>query len=142
MLKNYTIGMLEKYDVFTSVKAGAEYVNGTIGNVVDGVFNAAAKGTYVIMQKGKGDTLYTDFTVVKDEDVRVADLTKWVGKQLQVSPLHINVDYVTLNKGSKLVSDNEGKLVVGTPAEGELYLEVAEKIEFDGNGLLVTIAIA
>jgi hypothetical protein len=151
MVKNYTIGMLEKYDVFSSVKAGAEYVNGTFGKVTAGVFDAAAEGTYVIMQKGKGDTLYTDFTVAKDEDIRVADLTKWVGKQLQVSPAHIvyatDTDYSDLVVGTtKMIINSDGMITQDaastTLATGDLYFEIADKIEFDGNGLLVTVAIA
>lgn len=136
MLKPRTIGMLEKYDVFTSVKADAEYVNGTFGTVADGVFTAGAGG-YVIMQKGKGDTLYTDFTVVADEDIRVADVAKWVGKQLEVSPLHIIGEFT---KGDTLIVSATGKLAVGDAVAGNVYFEVEEVINFDGVGALLTIA--
>ncbi len=138
MIKAYTIGMIEKYDAFRKAKAAAKYVNGTFGEISNGVFTAGATKFQVLMQVGKGDTLYTDFDVVANEDIRVADLSKWAGKQLQISPLHLPATFAV---GNKLVSDANGKLIVSASPTTP-FLLVDKVIDFDGVGALVTIMLA
>lgn len=148
MVKPYTISMYEKYANGSSVKAGANILNGSFGVVDNDVFTNAAKATHVVLQVGKGDENHTDFTIPKDTDIRVFALADWRGKCLQVSPIHIKYgageSYATITKGTMLTSNNDGQLVIDANAatEGNVYLKVVKKIEFDGEGLLCEICVA
>lgn len=135
MVKAYTIGMLEKYDAFSSVKSAGEYVPGSFGTVANGVFTAGANGTAVIMEVPRFDTAHTDTKIAKDTNIRVADITVWGGKKLQVSPANLPA---TFAKGDKLASDASGVLAVKSTATAP-YLQVEDIIEFGGTGALVSI---
>lgn len=148
MVKPYTISMYEKYANGSSVKAGADILNGSFGVVNDGVFVNATHATHVVLQVGKGDENHTDFVIPSGADLRVFDLRDWVGKCLQVSPVHIKYgageSYATITIGTMLTSNNDGQLVIDANAatEGNVYLKVVKKIEFDGEGLLCEICVA
>lgn len=147
MVKPYTISMYEKHNNSSSVKAGADILNGSFGVVTDGVFTNAVKATHVVMQVGKGDENHTDFIIPNGTDIRVFELAGWEGKCLQVSPKHITYgtgeDYSDITAGTtNLVSDKDGNLVIAETVTGQVYLKVLKKIEFDGNGVLAQICIA
>jgi len=150
MVKPYTISMYEKYANGSSVKAGADILNGSFGVINNnGVFVNADHATHVALQVGKGDENHTDFVIPSGADLRVFDLRDWVGKCLQVSPVHIKYDsgqsYASITKGTLLSSNNDGALVINNTANndaGNVYLKVIEKIEFDGNGVLCEICVA
>lgn len=135
MIQPNDIAMLEKYDAVTSVKSAGEYMNGSFGTVTNGVFTVKENGDCFIYQKHKGDSMYTDFKVKKDEDIRVAILPEWNGRLLKVSPIHL-ADGAKFKVGSKYTSNANGQLVEGTAAP---YLEVVELINYDGSGARVKI---
>jgi hypothetical protein len=149
MVKPYTISMIEKYNNSSSVKAGADVLNGSFGVVSNGVFVNDSQATHVVYQVGKGDDNHTDFTIPSGADVRVFALKDWEGKELQISPEHITYDssenYASISAGTTLLAtDTTGKLVIDADvatATGYVYLKVTKKIEFDGNGVLGQICI-
>lgn len=149
MVKPYKIGQYEKFANGSSVKAGADVLNGSFGVVTDGVFTNATQATHIAQQVGKGDDNYTDFTIPSGADLRVFELSDWEGRYLQVSPKHITYDtgenYASISAGTTtLVSDANGNLVIdagAATATGYVYLKVAKKIEFDGDGVLGQILI-
>lgn len=118
-----TVGEFEKYDSLSSVKAAADYVNGTFGKVADGVFTASANGTAFIMEVEKGDNMYLDeYTVKKDAQIRVCDITKLAGKEIRITKVNLPE---TVAKDNKLASDATGKLTVSASATAP-YLLVKE----------------
>ena len=135
MVKFYTIGMIEKYNPFVSATTAADYTNGAFGDVADGVFTVGATKFKVLMNKGKGHSMYTDFTVEAGESSRVCDLSKLDGEYLLISPEHLPS---TFKATDKLVSDTTGKLVVSASAVAP-YLLVDSVVEFDGKGAKVKI---
>jgi hypothetical protein len=149
MVKPYKIGQYEKFANGSSVKAGADVLNGSFGVVTDGVFANGTQATHIAQQVGKGDDNHTDFTIPSGADMRVYELSDWEGKYLQVSPKHITYgeseNYASISAGATtLVSDESGNLVINAgaaTATGYVYLKVAKKIEFDGNGVLGQILI-
>lgn len=138
MIKPYTIGMIEKYDSLESAIAGSDVVNGSIGTVTNGTFNVGANGNYFVYTEIDGDDKYTETVIAKDAHVRVANLEKWIGKQLHVSGTNTSG---TIAVGDKLASNATGVLVKNTSPTG-VYLVVDKKIALGGEGYLVTIAKA
>lgn len=150
MNKPFSISMYEKYNNGSSVKAGADVLNGSFGVIdANGAFVNDSQATHVVYQVGKGDDNHTDFTIPSGADMRVFELTDWEGKYLQVSPKHITYDtsenYASISAGTTtLVADASGNLVIdaaAATATGYVYLKVTKKIEFDGDGVLGQICI-
>lgn len=149
MVKPYTISMYEKYNNGSSVKAGADVLNGSFGVVTDGVFTNGTQATHVAMQVHKNDEAYTDFAIPSGADMRVFELADWEGKYLQISPKHITYNtsenYASISAGTTLLAtDTTGKLFIdadAATATGFVYLKVTKKIEFDGDGVLGQICI-
>jgi hypothetical protein len=149
MIKPFSISMYEKYNNGSSVKAGADVLNGSFGVVTDGVFTNGTQATHIAAQVGKGDENHTDFAIPSGADMRVFELADWEGKYLQISPKHITYNtgenYASISAGiTTLVADASGNLVINAAAAtatGYVYLKVTKKIEFDGNGVLGQICI-
>lgn len=149
MVKPFSISMYEKYNNGSSVKAGADVLNGSFGVVTDGVFTNGTQATHIAAQVGKGDENHTDFAIPSGADMRVFELADWEGKYLQVSPKHITYraseNYASISAGTTtLVADASGNLVIdggAAASTGYVYLKVTKKIEFDGNGVLGQICI-
>lgn len=149
MVKPYTISMYEKHNNGSSVKAGADVLNGSFGVVTDGVFTNGTQATHIAAQVNKNDEAYTDFAIPSGADMRVFELADWEGKYLQISPKHITYDtgenYASISAGTTtLVADASGNLVIdaaAATATGYVYLKVTKKIEFDGDGVLGQICI-
>ena len=83
----------EKIYLYEDALAGAEYINGIFGTVSDGTFTAGA-GNKCVMQVEKGDDARSDdFTVKKDEHVRVADMTKGEGLVVNITANELPATY-------------------------------------------------
>lgn len=118
-----TIGEFEKYDSLSSVKAAADYVNGTLGTVENGVFTAKAAGTHFVYEVEKGDDMYLDsYTVKKDAQIRVCELAKLNGKEVRITSVNLPK---TVAEKDKLTSNASGTLVVSSSATAP-YLVVKE----------------
>lgn len=142
MIKAYTIEMIEKSmrNTPTVTVPASGIPNGYIGGIENGVVSPTATGElYLFSNVGKGDDYGTEFNLNEGEYVNAYNLKSWVGKQLQVSPEHITTDYASISKGDKLIVAN-GKLETADDVSSvEVSFVVDEKINFGGNGLLITI---
>lgn len=135
MVRFENISTLEKNYPFVKAVAKDKYKNGLFGEVkANGVFEVGANATQVIMQVESGHYADTDeFTVKKDEPIRVADLTKVPNG----TPLNITKDELpsVVAVGNKLVSKADGTLKVDATAT--TYIEVTEVTSFGANGKVV-----
>lgn len=117
--------------------AAADYINGTFGTVANGTFTAGA-GNLCIMQVEKGDDAKSDaFKVLKDEHVRVADLSLDLVQGLIVN---ITADELpeTYAVGNVLKAASTGLLVVDSTS-GAKGLKVVEVTDY---GVRAVIAVA
>lgn len=142
MVKLYSIGALTA-DCYEGAKADAKVVNNTFGTWVDGKFTVGAKGGFMVDTIVVGDDKYLDNVEFEaGKDLRVVNLAKVVGKKIQASPSSI---VGTPQVGKYLQADADGKLKAITTkpsASDEIYFVVDEIIDFDGKGVLATIALA
>lgn len=136
MVKFHSIAMIEKYDCFAPAKAKTEVNNGTFGAVTSGTFAPKANSFEVVMNLETGDNSYmAEYKIPAGTDLRIANLAKLHGKKLDISAEHMPASFEV---GNKLVSDENGKLVVNGEAVAP-YLLVAETMLFDGKGCVAEI---
>lgn len=109
------------YPYMDAVSA-AEYVNGTFGTVTGDTFTKGA-GNMCVMQIERGDDAYYDnYTVKKDEHIRVANMAKAEGEIIDITAANLPATYAV---GNVLVADTTGLLKVGT-GKGYEVIEVTD----------------
>lgn len=126
MIKFRNFDQIEHKYAFENAVAGADTFNGSFGTVSSGSFSSAEDGTKVIMQAEEGDNSgLPKYPIAKGEHVRILDLTKLAGKELEI------YDYPlpeTVAVGDKLTATKDGALEVNSAVSTELNLEVKSVI--------------
>ena len=126
MIKFRNFDQIEHKYAFEDAVAGADTFNGAFGTVSAGSFTVAEDGTKVIMQVEDGDNAgLPKYPIAKGEHVRVLDLTKLAGEELEI------YDYPlpdTVAVSNKLTAKNDGSLEVNSSVSTELNLEVKSVI--------------
>lgn len=126
MIKFRNFDQIEHKYAFEDAVAGADTFNGAFGAVTSGSFAVAADGTKVIMQAEDGDNAgLPKYPITKGEHVRVLDLTKLAGEELEI------YDYPlpdTVAVGNKLTATADGVLKVNSSVGTKLNLEVKSVI--------------
>lgn len=126
MLKFRNFDQIEHKYAFEDAVAGADTFNGAFGAVTAGSFAVTADGTKVIMQAEDGDNAgLPKYPITKGEHVRVLDLTKLAGEELEI------YDYPlpdTVAVGNKLTATADGALKVNSSTGTKLNLEVKSVI--------------
>ena len=132
MIKFRNISEIEKLYPYVKAVAGTDVYNGDFGTVTEGTFALAANAKQVVMNIEVGDDEGLD--IAKGSDLRVLDLDKLDGKELEIYGKQIPTGVA---KGDKLKSTATGDLVKGATAAP--YVEVTEII---GNhkGIVVRVA--
>lgn len=138
MVRFEKLNIPEHIYVFEDALAAADYVNGTFGTVANGKFTAGA-GTSVIMQVEKGDDAYSDdFKVLKDEHVRVADMTKAPANEIiNITKAQLPTTYAV---GNKLQAAASGKLAVASGTVTGVSYEVIEVTRYGVRAKVVVAA--
>lgn len=135
MIKFRNISEIEKLYPYVKAVAGTDVYNGDFGRVTEGTFALAANAKQVVMNIEVGDDEGLDrYFIAKGSDLRVLDLDKLDGKELEIYGKQIPTGVA---KGDKLKSTATGDLVKGATAAP--YVEVTEII---GNhkGIVVRVA--
>lgn len=136
MIKFRNFDQIEHNYAFEDAIAGADTFNGAFGTITSGTFGVAEDGVKVIMQLEDGDNAgLPKFPIAKDEHVRVIDLTKLAGQELEI------YDYPlpdTVATGDKLTSKADGSLEVNGSVTTELNLEV-KSIIGNKQGIVVLV---
>ena len=135
MIKFRNISEIEKLYPYVKAVAGTDVYNGDFGTVKEGTFALAANAKQVVMNIEVGDDEGLDrYFIAKGSDLRVLDLDKLDGKELEIYGKQIPTGVA---KGDKLKSTATGDLVKGATAAP--YVEVTEII---GNhkGIVVRVA--
>ena len=137
-IKFRTIGQIEHgVYPFENAVASVDTFNGAFGTVTSGAFTVAKSASKAIMLVEVGDDAgMPKYTVAKNSQVRVIDLAKLDGQEIEVYdyPLPDKIE-----KGNKLVSQEDGSLKVDAGVSSTaFYLEVKE---FIGNkdGVVVLV---
>ena len=139
MLKFESIKSIEKFYFFEDAVIESAMMNGTFGEVIDGVFKPAANGKKAIMQVEVGhDMGMAEYMIPAGSHVRVVNLEK-MGEEdmnIEVYGAQLPKEFVV---GDNLASDEAGVLVTGASAAP--YLEIKKVI---GNkiGVLADIVMA
>ena len=124
-----SIGQIEKTYAFDDAVIETEMLNGTIGDVVDGVFEPSANASKAIMQVEVGDDAGMDeYKIPAGSHVRIVDFESLVEQfpkntTIEIYGAQLPDTYVV---GDKLASDANGKLVPGATAAP--YFEVTKII--------------
>lgn len=135
-VKFSSVGQIEKVYCFEDAVIEKDMLNGTFGEVTDGVFAPAANGKKAIMQVEVGDDMYFDtYVIPAGSHVRVIDFEALVEQYPKNDKVEIFGNLPVCVVGDKLVSDAEGKLVVG---DGAPCFEV---VKFIGNKLGVEVKV-
>ena len=128
-IKFNTIGQIEKTYCFEDAIVESEVLNGTFGEVNDGVFTPAANATKAIMQVEVGDDEGMDeYKIPAGSHVRVLDFAALVEQY----PKNANIEIYgaqlpdTYAVGDKLVSTADGVLETGGSAAP--YFEIKKII--------------
>lgn len=136
MIKFRNFDQIEHNYAFEDAIAGADTFNGAFGTITSGTFGVAEDGVKVIMQLEDGDNAgLPKFPIAKGEHVRVIDLTKLAGQELEI------YDYPlpdTVATGDKLTSKADGSLEVNGSVTTELNLEV-KSIIGNKQGIVVLV---
>lgn len=157
MLKLKTIGMIEKNEKGNPIiKAHEDLKNGVLHTVLGGltVFPVAGtsgtkqtKNICVALNTVSGDKQFTDFTIKKGEFVNSYLLSAWDGQEIIFDESHITYgnseDYSKIIVGTtKLVANTDGNFKIETDVSNyEIYFEVTEKLQFNGNAVSAKIVI-
>ena len=124
MIKFRNISQIEKLYPFVKAVAGTDVYNGDFGTVTEGAFALAANAKQVVMNIEVGDDEGLDkYFIAKGSDLRVLDLDKLDGQELEIYGKQIPAGVAT---GDKLKSTATGDLVKGATAAP--YVEVTEII--------------
>lgn len=111
MIEFRSISQYEKLNPFVDAVLTADTLNGTVGNVEDGEFTAAANGAYAVMFVEVGDDMYmNEYKIPAGTHVRVLDLKKVDGMPVQIYGAQLPATFAV---DDKLVSDASGALVTG-----------------------------
>lgn len=126
-VKFNSIGQLEKGYFFIDAVTDVEVLNGAFGDIVDGKFVVGANASKAIMQIEVGDDMYMDeYKINAGSHVRVIDFARLAtlshNKMIEIYGAQLPKEYTV---GDKLVSDAEGKLIVG---DGAPCYEIKEVI--------------
>ena len=122
MIRFEKLSATEKGYPFVDAVVAADYKNGTLGKVEDGVFTAGA-GFMAIMQVEQGDDQNSsDFVVAKDEHARIVDFAKADGQVVNITADQLPGTY---KADDKLEADAAGNLVVAASPSGS-YFQVLE----------------
>ena len=136
MVKFRNFDQIEHKYAFEDAIAGADTFNGAFGAVTSGTFAVAEDGTKVIMQAEDGDNAgLPKYPITKGEHVRVLDLTKLAGMELEI------YDYPLPDKvevKNKLTAKDDGSLEVNSSVSTELNLEV-KSIAGNKQGVVVLV---
>ena len=136
MIKFRNFDQIEHKYAFEDAVASADTFNGAFGTVTAGSFAVGADATKVIMQVEVGDDAgMPKYLIKKGEHVRVLDLTKLAGEELEV------YDYPlpnTFAKGNKLTSTADGVLKVNGSVGSKANLEV-KSIIGNKQGVVVVV---
>ena len=136
MIKFRNFDQIEHNYAFEDAIAGADTFNGAFGTITSGTFGVAEDGVKVIMQLEDGDNAgLPKFPIAKGEHVRVIDLTKLAGQELEI------YDYPlpdTVATGDKLTSKADGSLEVNGSVTTELNLEI-KSIIGNKQGIVVLV---
>lgn len=155
MVKFETMGMIKAAKSFPNIKAHADIANGyfctidfvnkaTVAPTAD---TAKTKDVAVVMNTVNGDVQYTDVTIPSGEYVNCFTLAELANQNLQLDESHITYadtkSYADIVKGTTLLGiGTDGNLEVIADATGYgVYFTVLDKINFNGNGLLVKINV-
>lgn len=126
MIKFRNFDQIEHKYAFEDAVAGVDTFNGAFGTVSAGSFAVAEDGTKVIMQAEDGDNAgLPKYPIAKGEHVRVLDLTKLAGEELEIYDYPLP-DGVTVK--NKLTAKADGSLEVNSSVSTELNLEVKSVI--------------
>lgn len=124
MIKFRNISEIEKLYPYVKAVAGTDVCNGDFGTVTEGTFALAANAKQVVMNIEVGDDEGLDrYFIAKGSDLRVLDLDKLDGKELEIYGKQIPAGVA---KGDKLKSTATGDLAKGATAAP--YVEVTENI--------------
>ena len=124
MIKFRNISEIEKLYPYVKAVAGTDVYNGDFGTVTGGTFALAANAKQVVMNIEVGDDEGLDrYFIAKGSDLRVLDLDKLDGKELEIYGKQIPTEVA---KGDKLKSTATGDLAKGTAVAP--YVEVTEII--------------
>lgn len=136
MIKFRNFDQIEHKYAFEDAVASADTFNGAFGTVTSGSFTVAEDATKVIMQVEVGDDAgMPKYPIKKGEHVRVLDLTKLVGEELEI------YDYPlpdAVKKADKLTSTADGALEVNSSVSTEANLEV-KSIIGNKQGVVVVV---
>lgn len=126
MVKFRNFDQIEHKYAFEDAIAGADTFNGAFGAVTSGTFAVAEDGTKVIMLAEDGDNAgLPKYPIAKGEHVRVLDVAKLAGEELEVYDYPLP-DEVAV--GNKLTATADGSLEVNASVSTELNLEVKSVI--------------
>ncbi len=155
MIKVKTIGMIEKNAKNNpTVKAHQDLKNGALHTVSNGVTELPKVGTSddkqsknicVALNTGSGDKQHTDFTIKKGEYVNSYLLNAWEGQEIVFDESHITYenseDYSKIKPNeTKLIAGEDGNFKVETDVSNyQIYFEVTEKLQFNGNAVSAKI---
>lgn len=132
MIRFEKLEVPEKIYPYTDVTVAADYPNGIMGTVTNGVFTKGA-GTVFIDQVEWGDDAYSEkFVIPKDAHARTADIAdeRLAGKTVNITADELPATYAVDNV---LVADTTGLLKVGTGAG----FKVIEKTKYGVRAVIV-----
>lgn len=115
MIRFDKIASTENVYPYVKATAAAEYVNGAMGTVSNGVFTAGT-GAFYIDQVERGDDMYSDdFKIGKGADVRVVDMSKVIGHEVDITKQNLPKTYEV---GKTLAAGSDGMLTVSDSLSG------------------------
>lgn len=136
MIKFRNFDQIEHKYAFEDAVASADTFNGAFGTVTAGSFAVGADATKVIMQVEVGDDVgMPKYPIKKGEHVRVLDLTKLAGEELEVYDYPLPDAFA---KGNKLTSTADGVLKVNSNVGTKANLEV-KSIIGNKQGVVVVV---
>lgn len=136
MIKFRNFDEIEHGYAFEDAIASADTFNGAFGTNTSGSFAVAEDGVKAIMQIEVGDDAdMPKYPIKKGSHVRLLDLTKLAGKELEIYDYPLP-DEVAV--GNKLTAKADGTLEVNSSVGTELNLEV-KKIIGNKDGVVVLV---
>lgn len=126
MIKFRNFDQIEHKYAFEDAVVGADTFNGAFGKITSGTFAVAEDGTKVIMQAEDGDNAgLAKYPILKGEHVRILDLTKFAGEELEIYDYPLPDEVA---EKDKLTAKADGSLEVNSSVTTEFNLEVKSVI--------------
>ena len=125
MIKFRNISEIEKLYPYVKAVAGTDVYNGDFGTVTEGTFALAANAKQVVMNIEVGDDEGLDrYFIAKGSDLRVLDLDKLDGKELEIYGKQIPTaaPYVEV---TEIIGNHKG-IVVGVVASAPATQSVSK----------------